>query len=357
MRTIILLFALIIIPSLSIAQDLFIQNNPYESAEDFVKGRNAFKRERWFNEQRMYPNNFFPDNAYGNALNQREQLRQDQGFFINSRNLWVNIGPTSGYYFSYGNIASRITTVKYDPLNPAVIYLGAAYGGVWKSTNSGANWIALTNDEASLSSGAIAIDPANTNIIYYGTGEATYSGTSYYGRGLLKSINGGTTWTNYTTGIGSFSFFSRLVIRPGHSNELLAALGNRASLGASGGIYRSTDAGITWNVIVSGRCDDIVFSPDGQSAYAIGSGIGYRISTDGGVTFNPSAALTPATRNHIAICKSFPNILYSAVHSGSSISVFKSTDAGVTFTPSAPGANFSGGQAWYDFYMYVNPFD
>lgn len=357
MRTILLLLALILIPSLSTAQDLFIQNNPYENAEDFQKERNAFKRERWFNEQRMYPNNYFPDDAYGKALDQRDLLRQAQGYFINSRNTWVNMGPTSGYYFAYGNISSRVTTIKYDPVNPSVIYLGAAYGGVWKSTNSGANWIAMTNDEPSLSSGALAIDPSNTNIIYYGTGEATYSGTSYYGRGLLKSTNGGTTWTHFTNGIGAFSFFSRIVVRPGHSNEIFAALGSRTSLGTAGGIYKSTDAGVTWNVLVSGRCDDIIFSPDGQTAYAIGSGTGYRISTDGGVTFNSSSAISIATRNHIAICRSSPNILYSAVHSGSSISVFKSTDAGVTFEPAGAGTNFSGGQAWYDFYMHVNPFD
>lgn len=347
----------IIISISATAQDLYISNNPYENAEDFVKDRNAFKRERWFYEQRMYPNNFLPEDAYTKSQLQRNQMRQSQGFYNNERNIWTNIGPTSGFYFSYGNIASRITTVKYDPANPDIIYLGAAYGGVWKSTNSGQSWTALTNDEVSLSSGALAIDPANTNIIYYGTGEATYSAASYYGRGLLKSTDGGNTWTNYTAGLGSLSYFSRIAIRPGHSNELLAALGNRANLGVSGGLYRSTDAGITWSVVVSGRCDDVIFSPDGSKAYAIGSGTSYRISTDGGVTFTPNSSLSAATRNHIALCKTSPNIMFCAIHSGSTISVYKSTDAGTTFSPAASGTNFSGSQAWYDFYMYINPFD
>ncbi|MBK6537930.1 MAG: T9SS type A sorting domain-containing protein [Ignavibacteria bacterium] len=357
MKKIILLISFILIPVLSIAQDLFIQNNPYDNAEDFVKDRNAFNRERWFNEQRMYPLNYFPENAYGKALDTRNELRNNNGYFMNSSNSWTSIGPTSGSYFSYGNISSRITAIKYDPNNPSVVYLGAAFGGVWKSTNGGTSWTAKMNDEASLSSGAIAIDPDNSNIIYYGTGEATYSGTSYYGRGLLKSTDGGNTWTNYTTGIGSFSYFSRIVIRPGHSNELLAALGTRSGLGVTGGLYRSTDAGVTWTSLVNGRCDDVVFSPDGNNAYAIGSGTGYRISTNGGAVFTTNTSLSPATRNHLAICKSFPNIMYSAIHSGSSISVFKSIDGGLTFTPSSPGFDFSGSQAWYDFYVHVNPFN
>ena len=136
MKKIILLISFILIPVLSIAQDLFIQNNPYDNAEDFVKDRNAFNRERWFNEQRMYPLNYFPENAYGKALDTRNELRNNNGYFMNSSNSWTSIGPTSGSYFSYGNISSRITAIKYDPNNPSVIYLGAAFGGVWKSTNA-----------------------------------------------------------------------------------------------------------------------------------------------------------------------------------------------------------------------------
>lgn len=217
----------------------------------------------------------------------------------------------------------------------------------------------MMHDEASLSSGALAIDPTNSNIIYYGTGEATYSAASYYGRGLLKSTDGGLTWINYTTGLQSFSFFSRLVIRPNHPNELLAALGNRSSLGATGGLYRSTDAGVTWTVLASGRADDVVFSPSGDTAYAVGSGIGYRISADGGASFTSSSALTMRTRNHIAVCRTAPHVMYAATHasSGSTIMAFKSTDGGASFTQVSSSTNFNGGQAWYDFYIHVNPFD
>jgi len=338
-----------------LAQDLPLPDNPYDAADEVTKRRNAFLRERWFYEQRMYPFNRLPDDAYGNALRQRDELRRAQGFRDNTIT-WTSLGPISGYYFSYGNISGRTTTVKYDPNNPNVIYIGAAFGGMWKSTNGGTSWIPKTDFETSLASGALAIDPTNSNIIYYGTGEATYSGASYYGRGLLKSTDGGTTWTNYTSGLQAFTYFSRIVIRPNYPNQLLAALGNRSSPSATGGLYRSTNGGATWSVVVSGRADDVVFSPTGDTAYAVGIGIGYRVSTDGGQTFTSNSVLTMQTRNHIAICRSMPSTMYVATYL-SGISVFKSTNAGFTFTQVAVGTDFSASQAWYDFYIHVNPFD
>ncbi|MCX7833034.1 MAG: T9SS type A sorting domain-containing protein [Ignavibacteria bacterium] len=333
------------------SQDLYIPNNPYDKADEITKSRNAFKRERWFYEQRMYPFNFIPTDAYEKAYRQREQLRQKNGFYFDNSVYWFNIGPTPGTYPGYGNISSRITSIKIDPINPNIIYLGGAFGGVWKSTDGGFNWVSKTHDEVSLSTGSIAIDPTNTNIIYYGTGEATYSGASYYGRGLLKSTNGGDTWTNYTTGLPSLTYFSRIVIRPNHNNELLAALGNN-------GLYRSTNYGVSWTQLVSTRTDDVVFSPTGDTAYSIGSG-GFRISLDGGATFSlyNVGIGSFGTRSHVAICKAQPNVLYISIYASSAITVWKSTDAGFNFSQIAAGTDFNGSQAWYDFYMHVNPFD
>lgn len=332
------------------SQDLNIPDNPYDKADDYTKSKNSFNRERWFNEQRMFPYNTFPEDAYGKAYEQKMALRNEMGFAFGRAVTWTSIGPTSGFYPGYSSISGRIVTIKYDPVNTNTIYLGAAFGGVWKSTNGGQNFTPMTHDEVSLSSGSITIDPVNTNIIYYATGEATYSAASYYGRGLLKSTNGGSTWTNYTSGLPGNTYCSRIVIRPGFSSQLYAAMG-------TSGLYRSMDAGVTWTQVVSGRCDDVVFSPDGANAYIVGSGTGYRVSTDGGSTFNPNATLTMGTRNHIALCRSSPAVLYCAIHSGSTITTWKSTNSGVNFTQVAVGTNFNGGQAWYDFYMHVNPFD
>ncbi|WP_337871944.1 hypothetical protein [Ignavibacterium sp.] len=140
-----------------------------EAPED-VKNTKPFMRQWWFYEQRAYPDDFIPEDAYRNALSERDQLR------INYKQMdipiftWVSLGPTPGAYFGYGNISSRIVSGAYDPNNPNVIYIGPANGGVWKSTDGGITWSALTDDQVSMSMGAIAIDPANSNIIYAGTG-------------------------------------------------------------------------------------------------------------------------------------------------------------------------------------------
>ncbi len=349
MKKLFFLLLFFISPLLLNAQEF---RSPYDNADDITKSSVPFNREKWFYEQRMFPYSFIPEGTYEKAARQRDNLRKQNGFFMNPNEVyWTNIGPTPGYYFDYGNISGRVVTAKIDPLNPNTIYIGAAYGGVWKSTNGGLNWTPKTDFEVTLSSGALAIDPVNTNIIYYGTGEATYSGASYSGRGLLKSTNGGNNWTNYKTGLPISSYFSRIVIKPGNSNYLLAAIG-------TSGLVRSTDAGVTWTTAVSGRCDDVVFSPDGTKVYIIGSGSGYKISTDGGATFNAgSFPVSLGTRNHIAICKSQPAVLYAAVYSGSAITVFKSTNSGTSFSQISVGTNFEGGQAWYDFYMHVSPFN
>lgn len=337
--------------SVSVSQDLSIDNSPYDNADEITKSRKAFQREKWFYEQRMYPFNYIPSDAYEKAVMQREAMKSQKGFSMKGVfDTWTSLGPRTGFYFSYSNITSRMTSVKYDPVNPNIIYSGAALGGVWRSQDGGMNWAPMSDNEVSLSTGSIAIDPSNTNIIYYGTGEATYSGASYYGRGLLKSTDRGATWQNYSADLPNLSYCSRIAIRPANSTHLLAAMG-------TAGLYRSTNSGVSWTSIITGRCDDVIFSPTGDTAYAVGSGTGYRISIDGGATFVSSAALTMGTRNHIALCRTSPNTIYCSVHSGSSITVFKSVNAGTTFSQIAVGQSFSGSQAWYDFYMHVNPFD
>jgi len=332
------------------SQELPIPDNPFDKADDKISKRNSFNREKWFYEQRMYPFNHLPQDAYTGAVNRRNNMRLQSGFEFDNVT-WISIGPTPGFHPIYSQVSGRVTTVKYDPVNPATIYIGAAFGGVWKTTNSGVNWNPLTDNEVSLSTGSIAIDPANTIIIYYGTGEANYFVTScYYGRGILKSTDGGTSWINYTDGLPSLTYCSRIVVRPGNSSQIFAALG-------TSGLYKSTNGGINWVQVLPGRCDDIIFTPNGTTAYITGSGTGYRISADGGNTFNPNTSLTMGIRNHIAICKNVPSVLYASVHSDTSIYVYKSTDSGLNFSPAATGTNFNGSQAWYDFYIHVNPFD
>ena len=108
------------------------------------------------------------------------------------------------------------------------------------------------------------------------------------------------------------------------------------------GLYRSTNSGVNWTQLVSGRCDDVVFSPTGDSAYIVGSGTGYRVSINGGASFTANATLSMGTRNHIALCKTTPSVLYCSVYSGSAITIFKSVNAGSTFSQIVVGQDFNG---------------
>lgn len=334
------------------SSDELMPEGIFSKVPEDIRHSKPYLRHRWFYEQRAYPYDYIPEDAYKNSLEQRDELRRIvQGDAIPEVN-WANIGPTPGYYFNYGNISSRIVTGAYHPTNPNIIYVGPANGGIWKSTDSGTTWSAMSDYESSLSMGAIVLDPINPEIIYAGTGEATYSAVSYYGRGLLKSTNGGATWTNYTSGLPSSTYFSRLKIRPNNNTQLLAALGNS-------GLYRSTNSGVNWTQIISGRVDDVVFSPSGDTAFAVGSGIGIRRSINGGASFSTygAAGLATGTRTHFDLAQSNPSIMWATVYGSSAVTVFKSTDYGFNWNSVTMPAGFSdqAGQAWYDLYCLINP--
>ena len=331
--------------------DILNENSVYANAPEDVKHSKAFIRQWWFFDQRAYPYGYIPEGAYENAIEQRDQLRNQN--VDNPTANWVSLGPTPGGYFSYGNISSRIVTGAFDPTNPNIIYIGPANGGVWKSTDGGVNWNPLTDDQESMAMGSIAIDPTNTNIVYAGTGEATYSGASYYGRGLLKSTDGGNTWQHITSGLPNSTYFARIVIRPNHSNELLAALGYN-------GLFRSTDSGQSWSVVQGGRCDEAVFTFTGDTAFAIVAGLGLVRSTNGGANFSSfGSGLGSFTRSQFDLCLSSPNVMFAANYSSGTVNVYKSTNFGANWTQLTMSSEFQnqGGQAWYDLYLKINPRD
>ena len=85
--------------------------------------------------------------------------------------------------------------VAADPGNADIFYLAAADGGVWKTTDGGVTWTPLTDSQITLAMGALAVAPGNSDFIYAGTGEANNPIDSLYGMGVLKSTDGGQSWT------------------------------------------------------------------------------------------------------------------------------------------------------------------
>ncbi len=332
-------------------QGLNIVDNPFNKVSDDIKHTAQFQRVKWFYEQRMYPYNSIPDELYNKGLLQKEKMLKNGEIYDNPSE-WASIMP-GGISGLSGVFSGRISSVKYDPVDPRIIYAAGSNGGVWKSTDAGATWIPKSDKEVSLSSGALAIDYTNHNIVYYGTGDADAAGgiISFSGKGILKSTDGGDTWLNYNTGLPAHTYFANLVIRPNHPNELFGAL-------RQDGLYKSTDAGEKWVRVFAGRCDDLTFSPGGDSLYIVGSGTGYRYSFDGGLHFSDPDIIRMGDRNQITLCRDYPNVLYISEYINKSIKLYKSTDGGRSMFPIAKDFYFSfSSQAGYDFYIRVNPHD
>jgi hypothetical protein len=190
---------------------------------------------------------------------------------------WTNLGPrpivpNPSVPDGYGNLAGRVTAVVVDQTDPTgnTVLAAGAYGGVWRSTNAAAadptlvQWTPLIDDQPTLSVGAIALQPGNSNLILVGTGEPNYGFDSYYGVGIMQSANGGASWNTitiastpsqnydlYGTGVSQFAFSTKA------TNVVVAATSfatffpsNSPQLGSPiAGTLLSTNAGTSWTVI------------------------------------------------------------------------------------------------------------
>jgi len=281
---------------------------------------------------------------------------------------WQALGPTS--IPINGTSIGRIATVAVDPTNSNIVYVGGAQGGVWKTVDGGANWVPLTDKQCALAMGSIAIDPVDPDIIYAGTGEQNFSADSYWGCGILRSIDGGTSWTAIgPAGLQStsnWSQISRVVIAPTTAGTpatttLLVAAGAFYSTSIRG-LYRSTNGGANWNQTLSGSVTDLVLDPTNDSiGYAAVSGQSVFKTTDRGATWTAVASGFPTSnvgRINIGIAPSAPATLYAGVHNASNsqlLGIWKTTTGGTSWTQlSASGAS-CGAQCWYDMFIGVSP--
>jgi photosystem II stability/assembly factor-like uncharacterized protein len=254
---------------------------------------------------------------------------------------WVSLGPTNG--------AGRMTAIAVHPTIAGTIYVGAAGGGVWKTTNGGNSWTPLTESITDLFVGAVAIARSSPNVIYVGTGEGN---TGTPGIGLLKSTDGGTSWlfpAPIPVTFRSFGLsFYKISVHPTNPQELI--------IGTSQGGYRSTDGGNTWTNVIPWQSDasvvrevtDIVRNPTNpQILYATTNLPEILKSTDAGATWtSKSNGVQSATlgRLSIAISASNPSVLYvagAATYSDTVAHIYKTVDGGESWSELAGISNNS----------------
>jgi hypothetical protein len=348
-----------------------------------VRGDDPLGALHYVHDLRSYPLDRLPPQARQAALAQMK-LRWPQtaanrtglSFGVgNSQTTWTQLGPspeTNGSQASSG----RVNSIAIDPTAPQTIYIGAAQGGVWKTTNGGTSWAPLTDGQCSLAMGAVVLDPVNPQIVYAGTGEQNFSGDSYYGCGVLRSSDGGNTWTQH---LGAATFnsssggtpFARILVDKSTAGSLTSTVLLAAT---EAGLYRSANSGMGWSLVLPGIATDIVADPTTPTTIfaAVGSPFtsfetadnGVFKSLDAGGTWTRLAGGLPASgtgRINIAISPSNPTVLYAAIQDpvtfGALLGIWTTQDAGVTWTKTAAASASCGSnnQCWYDMFVAVDP--
>ncbi len=206
---------------------------------------------------------------------------------------WVYVGPKSidppfQFGFGTGKIVGRANSAAYDPFNANTFYVASPGGGVFKTIDGGTHWVPLSDGWPSLATSCVAVDPANPNTIYAGTGD--YDGSSGAPIGIMKSTDGGATWRNLGQGQLGGAAVRRILIDP-ENPQILIAINGRGPAGV-GQVYRSGDGGSNWTPVlpVNASWSDVVYSAKfGNSRYyyvaASGSSTQLWRSADRGLTW------------------------------------------------------------------------
>ena len=252
----------------------------------------------------------------------------------------------------------RVNAIALHPTDTNTMFIGAAAGGIWKTTDGGITWKVNSDSLPTLGVSAIAINPSNPSIMYFGSGDRDAGDAA--GFGVFKSNNSGLTWFISNNGMGNRKV-SRLIIDPNNINILIAATDN--------GIYRSINAGVNWTQTFNGGFfKDLIFKPNNSKVvYASKDALFYR-SIDNGVNWtNLSNGLPTSSisRGVIEVNAKDPKMVYFWISSGSvHKGIYLSRDSGSTFKTQSTTPNIhdystngsgSSGQAWYNMDMVSDP--
>jgi photosystem II stability/assembly factor-like uncharacterized protein len=259
---------------------------------------------------------------------------------------WRSIGPPRG---------GRSIAAAGSSRRPYEYYFGATGGGLWKTTDGGITWRAVTDTALKTSSvGAVAVAESNPDVVYVGMGEVALRGNVIQGDGVYKSTDAGQTWTH--VGLERTMAIGRIRVHPKNADvAYVAALGDPYGPNADRGVFKTTDGGKTWNKVLfrsdkAGAVDLTMDASDPEVLYAGfwevfrtphslssgGPGSGLFKTTDGGGTWteltkNPGLPPTIWGKVGVSVSGADPNRVYALIEAAEG-GVFLSDDKGATWT-------------------------
>ena len=361
---------------------MHVQDGYYVDADGHKRkaaGWKQFKRWEWYWEQRTGPSGRFPSN-FVECLEwekiAKDAHRSNEGYAKGVSN-WSSLGPSSP-----NNIVGigRVNCIAFHPTNTNTYWVGTPAGGIWKTTNGGSSWTTNTDNLPVLGVSWIAIHPTTPNTMYIATGDgdAALSLTTFGQQlagdtksiGVLKSTDGGSTWTNVLSADQSDGVLIRkILIDPNFPDYVYAA--------TSLGIYQTDDAGATWTNILPGYFMDIEFNPGNSdivyaASYDPGGNAQVFTTTDYGQNWSQTTNLSGVNRIDIAVTPASPNnadllcsdasthglhSLYWTNNSGASWSNYWTGGAGTNLLGWMGDASDADGQGSYDLTMAIDPAD
>ncbi len=291
--------------------------------------------------QRAYPSGEINSSAYSEAIQWKKQSANKN----KANEVWQFSGPL--------NVGGRISDIEIPSNQPNVYYVGAASGGIFKSINSGEDWMPIFDEQDRLSIGDIEISKNNNDLIWAGTGEVLGDD----GNGIYKSTDGGSTWES--KGLPDIGGVGKIVLDPNNDNTaFVGAMGPIYKNSPNRGVYKTTNGGDDWQQVLfvsdsTGVVDMAIHPSNGNIVYAASwefvlrpnriqkGGITSRIyrTMDGGanwVELTNGLPSIPSQKGRISIdiSQSNPNVLYARYSdaTGNIEGVYKTTNGGDAWT-------------------------